>query len=77
MTGCVVPQPFATGGNRSYPKFWAVTGDPRYPRYKTPTVTPEPSVEQAVENFLLTGGKIGTHMLLRALSQDLAMRLWG
>jgi hypothetical protein len=30
---CMVPQPFAVGGNRSYPEFWAVTGGPRYPGY--------------------------------------------
>jgi hypothetical protein len=32
-TGCMVPQPFITGGNRSYPEFWAVTGNPQYLRY--------------------------------------------
>jgi hypothetical protein len=26
--GCMVPQPFAAGGNQSYQEFWAVTGDP-------------------------------------------------
>jgi hypothetical protein len=31
--GCVVPQSFAIGGNRSYPEFWAVTDGPRYPGY--------------------------------------------
>jgi hypothetical protein len=31
--GCMVPQPFVTGGNRSYPKFWVVTGYPLYPGY--------------------------------------------
>jgi hypothetical protein len=36
-TGCMVPQPFAARGNRSYPEFWAITGNPRYPGYKTPT----------------------------------------
>jgi hypothetical protein len=35
--GCMVPQPFATGGSRSYPKFWAITGGPWYPGYWTPT----------------------------------------
>jgi hypothetical protein len=30
---CMVIQPFAAGGNRSYPKFWAITGGPRYPGY--------------------------------------------
>jgi hypothetical protein len=28
--GCLVPQPFATGRNQSYPDFWVVTGDPQY-----------------------------------------------
>jgi hypothetical protein len=28
---------FAAGGNRSYPDYWAITGDPRYPRCKTST----------------------------------------
>jgi hypothetical protein len=32
-TGCMVPQPFAAGGNRSYPEFWAVTGAPQYLGY--------------------------------------------
>jgi hypothetical protein len=30
-TGCVVPQLFAAGGNRSYQEFWAITSGPRYP----------------------------------------------
>jgi hypothetical protein len=30
---CMVPQPFAVGGNWSYPEFWAVTGGPQYPGY--------------------------------------------
>jgi hypothetical protein len=30
-----------------------------------------------VENVLLTGGKIGMHMLLRALPRDSTMRLSG
>jgi hypothetical protein len=32
-TGCVVSQPLGARGNRSYPKFWAITGSPRYPGY--------------------------------------------
>jgi hypothetical protein len=28
--GCVVPQPFAAGGNRSYLEYWAIIDDPRY-----------------------------------------------
>jgi hypothetical protein len=31
--GCMVPQPFAAGGNRSYLEFWAITGGLRYPGY--------------------------------------------
>jgi hypothetical protein len=38
--GCVIPQPFAIGGNLSYPDLWAIIGNPRYPRYKTPTHLP-------------------------------------
>jgi hypothetical protein len=32
-TGCMVSQPFANVGNRSYPIFFAITGDPRYSGY--------------------------------------------
>jgi hypothetical protein len=28
--GCIVPQSFAAGGNRSQLDSWAVTGDPRH-----------------------------------------------
>jgi hypothetical protein len=31
--GRMVPQPIAAGENRSYPEFWAVTGDPWYLGY--------------------------------------------
>jgi hypothetical protein len=41
------------------------------------TVAPEPIVEPALENVLLMGGKIDTHMLLWPLPRDSAMRLWG
>jgi hypothetical protein len=34
-TRCMVPQPFAAGGNRPYLELWVVTGGPWYPRYKT------------------------------------------
>jgi hypothetical protein len=37
--GCMVSQPFAVGGNKSYPEFWPITGDPWYPGYKTPTTS--------------------------------------
>jgi hypothetical protein len=47
-----------------------VTGIPRYPGYKTLTVVPEPFVEQVVGVIRSTGGRVGTHMLLRVPSQD-------
>jgi hypothetical protein len=62
--GCVVPQPFAAGGNRSYLDFSVVTGDRRYLGYKTPIVAPEPSVEQVAGAGHSMGGIIGTHMML-------------
>jgi hypothetical protein len=34
-TGCFVPQLCATGGNRSYLDFSALTGGPWHPGYKT------------------------------------------
>jgi hypothetical protein len=72
----MVLQLFATRGNQLYLEFWAVTGDLQYPGYKTPTIAPEPSVERVVENVLLPGGRIGTHMLLQALPRYWAVRLW-
>jgi hypothetical protein len=30
---CMVPQPFAVGGNRSYTEFWAISGNRWYPGY--------------------------------------------
>jgi hypothetical protein len=44
--GCMVPQPFAAGGNWSYQEFYIVTDDLQYPGYFTPIVTPESSVER-------------------------------
>jgi hypothetical protein len=73
----MVSQPFGAGGNQSYPEYWAVTGDLQYPEDKTPTVALEPSVKGVGENVLLMGGKIGIHMLLRALLWDSAVRFWG
>jgi hypothetical protein len=61
--GCIIPESFAAGENRSYPEFRVVTGGPRYPGYFTPTEAPEPSVEQAVKDVLSTGGRIGAYML--------------
>jgi hypothetical protein len=34
--GCMVPQSFAAGGNRSYSEFCTITGVPRYPGYFYP-----------------------------------------
>jgi hypothetical protein len=34
-------QPFVARGNQSYPKFWVVTDDPRYPGYLTLTLAPD------------------------------------
>jgi hypothetical protein len=73
--GCIVSQPFATGGNRSYLEFWAVTSSPCYPGYFIPIVALELSVERAVKNVLSTGGKIGAHTLLRAFPWDLVSML--
>jgi hypothetical protein len=42
-----------------------------------PAVAPEPSLELVVENVLSTGVGIGAHMLLRTLSRDSVVRLWG
>jgi hypothetical protein len=36
-TWCMVPQPFAVGGNRSYPEFSVITSAPQYPGYWAPT----------------------------------------
>jgi hypothetical protein len=49
---------------------WAITDVPRYPKYKTPTVAPEPFIEWVVRAVHSTGGIIGTHMLLWVPSQD-------
>jgi hypothetical protein len=54
-----------------------IYGDLWYPGYFTPTVAPEPSVEQVAGAGNSTVGRIGTHMLLWALSWDSAVRLWG
>jgi hypothetical protein len=74
---CMIPQPFASGGNRSYPKFWFVTGDLRYRGYFTLTVTLEPSVEWVAGTGHLTVGKIGSHVVLWALPRDSEVRLRG
>jgi hypothetical protein len=75
--GCMVSQPFAIGGNQSYPDFWPVTDDPWYPGYETLTVAPEHSVERVARAIQLIGDIIGTHMLLWVLPWDLVVRPWG
>jgi hypothetical protein len=40
--GCMIPQPFATRGNWLYLEFWAITGDPWYLGYYTPTKSNPP-----------------------------------
>jgi hypothetical protein len=74
--GCLVPQQCVTRGNWSYLDFWVVTGDLRYPGYKTSTVATEPSIERVVGAVYLTRDRIGTHMLLQVLPWDLVVRLW-
>jgi hypothetical protein len=49
-TGCLVLQPFATGGNQSYSDSWAVTGDQRYPGYKTLTLLLSSYILEAIMN---------------------------
>jgi hypothetical protein len=75
--GCLVPQPFASGENWTYPDFWAVTGDLWYPGYKSPTVATEPSVERVTGVTHSMGGRIGTHTLLHVLPRDSVVRPWG
>jgi hypothetical protein len=50
--GCVVPQVFASGGDRSYLEFWDVIGGPRYPGYITPIVS-----ESNVNRFIISTAK--------------------
>jgi hypothetical protein len=73
----MIPQSIATGENRSYLDLWVVIGDPRYLGYKTLIVTLEPSIERVAEAVHLTGGRIGTYMLLRVPSWDSVVRQWG
>jgi hypothetical protein len=68
--GCMVPQPFAAGGNRLYLDFWAITSDPRYLGYKTLTVAPEPSVKWVAGAIHSMGDRIGTYMILWIQSRD-------
>jgi hypothetical protein len=72
--GCMVPQSFATGGNWSYPKFLAITSDPRY---FAPTVALEPSVERVAGAGHSMVGRTGSHIVLWALPWDSIVRLQG
>jgi hypothetical protein len=74
-TGCMVPESFAVGGNRSYPQFSAVIGSPRNLGYITPTVVPEPSIERVAGAGHSTVGRRGTHMVLYTLPRDSVVRL--
>jgi hypothetical protein len=70
VMGYMVPQPFVArvlGRNRRS----MVPGD------ISPTVAPEPSVEQVTRAGHSTVGGTGTHMVLCALPWDSAVGLWG
>jgi hypothetical protein len=71
----MIPQPFATEGNRSYSEFWVLTSDLWYLGYFTPTLAPEPSVEWVVGAGHSMVGITGSHMVLWALLRDLTVRL--
>jgi hypothetical protein len=45
--------------------YWDIIGGPRYLRYRTPTVAPEPSVKRVARAVHSMGGRIGTHISLR------------
>jgi hypothetical protein len=63
------------GWNQSYLDVSAVTSDPWYPGYNTPTVAPEPSVEWVVGASHSMVVRIGSHMVLWALLLDSVVRL--
>jgi hypothetical protein len=73
--GCMVPQLFAAGANRSYLVFWAITGAPQYQGYITPIVDPKPSIEWVAGVGHSMVGATGTHMVLWPLPWDSAARL--
>jgi hypothetical protein len=75
--GCMVPQPFAARGNRSYPEFWVMIGELRYSGYFTTIVSHKPSVEWVARAGHLTEGRKGSHMVPWVLSQDSVVRLRG
>jgi hypothetical protein len=77
VCGAWFPSHLPLEGTGSYPDFWALTGGPRYSGYNTPVVAPEPSVERVAGAIRSMGGRMGTHMLLRILLQDLVVWPWG
>jgi hypothetical protein len=75
--GCMVPQLFAAGGNRSYPEFWTVTGNPWNMGCLTLTVAPEPSVERVVAaGHSMVGGIGGFKRLSRVIPSELTQMAW-
>jgi hypothetical protein len=68
--GCMVLEMLAAGGNRWYLELLDVIGVPRYLGYMTPIVAPEPSIEQVAGAIHSIGGRIGTHIIMRALLWD-------
>jgi hypothetical protein len=53
-----------------YPGYWDITGDPRYPGYRTLTIAPEPSIEWVAVADRLSDDRMGTHMIPWGLPQD-------
>jgi hypothetical protein len=52
----------------TYPGCWAITGDPWYVGYKSPTVALEPSIEWVARAGRLTDGKMGTHDIVETVA---------
>jgi hypothetical protein len=69
--GTWFPSRLLLEGTRPYLDFFAITGSPWY---KTPTVAPEPSVEQVVGAVHSMGGRIGTRMSLWVSPWDSLVR---
>jgi hypothetical protein len=64
-------------GTESYSEFWAVTSGLWYPRYKTPIIASEPSVEWVSGAIYSMRGSVGTHISLQVPPQDSVVRTWG
>jgi hypothetical protein len=76
-TVCMVPQLYATGGNRSYPGVLGRNQQPTVPRVNYPDSSPRALFERVARAGYSTMGGIGSHMVLWALSWDSAVRSWG